>query len=161
MVSRQQLPYLAVISLGLVLLALAVLVLTGGEFTHEVEPVAQSEYRSVDRGDTDDEFATSYANMSAAAQDAFREALVADDGTATVRTGERVSEFRYGDSAERYYVSYEGEYYLLTASGASQLGDLPDLLAWLGAAGGVIAVVVPCVDLWRHRRRQGTDGPDG
>lgn len=153
MISRADLPSIAMIALGVVLIGVAVPGLIQGEYQHEVEPVSRAEYERVATGAADDAFAYRYANLSDAGQEAFRDALESDDGTSRVTAGNRAPEFRYGDTNEEYVISYGGADYSLTATGAAQLGGIGDLVLTVVAFFGVVAVVVPGIELWRHRRR--------
>lgn len=150
MVSRSQLPYVAMIAFGVVLVAVAIPSMSQGGYTHEVEPVSASEYESVTEGDADDEHAYRFSNLSTTARDAFRAAVDADDGDSVATTDERAPEFRYGDSTEYYYVEHDGDHYRLTASGADQLGDLVPLLMRGVALFGVLAIAVAGFELWRQ-----------
>ena len=149
MVPRSALPYVAMIILGVVLVAVAVPQLTKGQYEYEVEPVTETEYEIVAQDGSDDEFTYQYSELSTGAQSAVEAAIRADNGAA--RTDQRVPEFRYGDSAEQYYISYDGDYYLLQTSGASQFGNLPTIIMRFVAVCGVVVIVVSGFDLWRHR----------
>ena len=150
MLPRSSLPYVAMIILGVVMVAVAVPQLTTAQYIHEVDPVTETEFEAVAEDGADDEFTYQYPELSPAAQAAVDAARRADDGTA--RTDERAPEFRYGDSSERYYVSYDGDYYLLRTTGASQFGNLPTMVMRFVAVCGVVVIVVTGVDLWRHLR---------
>ena len=152
MVSRSQLPHLAVVLFGVVLLGVAVPQVLQGEYTHEVDSATAAEYRTADT-ETESPFvhAYRYENLSVATQDAFERAVDSENDESTVRAANRAPEFRYGDVIEQYYVQYQSEYYVLTTAGPGFLGRIPDIAFGLVGAFGLLAVLAGGVDFWRQR----------
>lgn len=151
MVSRSDLPYVAMMLFGVLLLVTSTPELIDGGFVYEVTDASEDDFEHAAENETDSGHAYQFIELSPTAKQTFLDALRAEDGTTTVQEENRPTTFETGDVADEYFVSYDGEYYRLTGSVKS--GDIPDLVAGIVALFGTLSVVVPIIDMWRHREQ--------
>ncbi|MFC3478392.1 hypothetical protein [Halobacterium litoreum] len=121
------------------------------EYEHAVSAASPAEVERAESAatETDERVVFAFADLSADARDVFLEALRADGTAVVTDRAATPPEFEYGDTGSygegRYLVRYDGEAYVVSATGeqaAAWLGGVPAFAATLLVGGSALLAAV-------------------